>query len=382
MPEAARKDLDLIISSENAPLSVVNKTEQKKEKSFMPMLHGKATKAMAQLTGRPLQIDEITRRGKVESKDGVILAFNTLDRLSLSVSTHKLLCTAIAVFTDQNHTGAGNQRDLRTLRVAIPLKKYALWCGYDVQEYDNLTPEDKEKQDKRIKTNLDNARKTVKKDILQLLDARLEWKETVKGKSQDFVNFRILGAGGIKSGIIVLEFSASWAEYLLQLPITQFSIALLAIDNRNETAYKLAIAFLLHSNNDNNILKGTADRLKVQTLLSYTSLPNPKDNGEYVKRQGWWDRSKEPFENALDILHKIGFLESWEYCRKNGEKILDEEASEKGFFSSCEEWTETLVKFKIENAPSHTARLEAKKEKTESKKRKAKRKTDSKKEGE
>jgi hypothetical protein len=139
---------------------------------------------------------------------------------------------------------------------------------------------------------------------------------------------------------------------------------------------------LLHSNNDNNILKGTADRLKVQTLLSYTSLPNPKDNGEYVKRQGWWDRSKEPFENALDILHKIGFLESWEYCRKNGEKILDEEASEKGFFSSCEEWTETLVKFKIENAPSHTARLEAKKEKTESKKRKAKRKTDSKKEGE
>ena len=108
-----------------------------------------------------------------------------------------------------------------------------------------------------------------------------------------------------------------------------------------------------HFNMDNNQIRGTAQLLKVKTLLVVTSLPSI--DAVRKQRRRWEDRIKEPFETSLDALTKCGLLEDWEYTRSKGIPLTDEEATS---FGSFEEWTETLVKFTLADAPDHRARLE------------------------
>lgn len=345
--------------------------EAEKE-SFIPMLHGKAIDAMALMTGKPLEENKINQTASVTSGE-VKLVVRDFDQLSgtLGVSTHKLLSTAIAGFTNLNNTGLGNQRDLRTGRVIIPLEEYALRCGYDVLEHITNTPEEAKREAKRAKNALDNARKKIKKDILLLRRSGLTWEEKIKGKTGDFVDVGILGAGAIRNGSILLEFTSSIAEYLIQLPLTQYPVALLGVDERNNNAYSMGLKMAEHYNLDNNQTKGTAQLLKVKTLLNYTNLPSITDIRK--QRKGWEERIKEPFETSLDALTACGLLEEWKYTHSKGVDLTDEEAS----FTSYEDWEETLVHFTLKNAPDHTARLEARAEERkerQSKKRKTPRK--------
>ena len=326
--------------------------------SYLPMLHGKATDTIALMTGKPLEENPLNQTASI-TKGDVKLVIRELDKISnsLGVSTHKLLSTAIASFTALNNTGQGNKRDLRTGRVSIPLKEYALKCGYDVMEHTTQAPEEAEKETRRAKNALDNARKKVKKDILLLRAASLTWEEKVKGKAGDFADIGILGAGAIKNGVITLEFTTSIAEYLIQLPLTQYPTALLAVDERNNNAYTMGLAMAEHYNLDNNHIRGTAQLLKVKTLLNYTNLPNIAD----IRKQGksWEERLKEPLEKSLEILHACGLLTDWRYSKSKGLELTDEEATN---FTSYEDWEETLIHFTLKDAPDHTARIEARQE--------------------
>ena len=332
--------------------------EEQREEKYLPMLHGKATDALALMTGKPLEENPLNQTASITSGE-VKLVVRELDKLSgtLGVSTHKLLSTAIASFTNLNHTGLGNQRDLRTGRVSIPLKEYALKCGYDVLEHTTETPEDEEKEALRAKRQLDNARRKIKKDILLLRASSLTWEEKVKGKAGDFADIGILGAGAIRNGSIMLEFTTSIAEYLIQLPLTQYPVALLSVDERNNNAYSMGLAMAEHYSLDNNHIRGTAQLLKVKTILGYTSLPTIDTIRK--QRTSWEARIKEPFETALDALTACGLLADWRYSKSKGEELTEEEATT---LTSYEDWAETLIYFTLKDAPDHTARIEARQE--------------------
>lgn len=349
---------------------------EQREENYLPMLHGKATDAIALMTGKPLEENPLNQTASITSGE-VKLVVRELDKLSgaLGVSTHKLLSTAIACFTALNNTGLGNQRDLRTGRVAIPLKEYALMCGYDVMEHTTETPEEAQKEAKRAKNALDNARKKVKKDLQLLLASTLTWEEKVKGKTGDYDGINILGRGTIRSNQIFIEFSTSIAEYLIKLPLTQYPVALLRIDERNNNAYSIGLAMAEHFSLDNNQIRGTAQLLKVKTLLNYTNLPSIADVKK--QRKSWEERLKEPLEVSLDALTACGLLEDWRYSKSKGEELTDEEATS---FTSYEDWADTLIYFTLKDAPDHTARIEARQ--AEKKARQTKRKkTTKKKEG-
>lgn len=118
---------------------------------------------------------------------------------------------------------------------------------------------------------------------------------------------------------------------------------------------------------DSNISHGTANTLKVKTLLDVTTLPSI-DNAT-VKRMGWKYRIKEPFETALDTLTSCGLLEDWRYSHPKGVEMTDEEATTWGSF---EEWAYTNIYFILKDAPDHIARIEANLEKKKEKREKAK----------
>lgn len=332
--------------------------------NFLPMLHGKATDAMATMAGKKASINEISGAGAYESQQ-VKLIIQEFSELAgtLGVSTHKLLSTGVAFFTDRNHVG-NSKRILDMLRVAIPLKEYAQYCGYDVTPHDD-TPEEAKRADDALR----NARKKIRKDINILLASTLTWEEKVRGKVRDFDSMHILGRGGIRSGYINLEFTQSMGEYLIQLPLTQYPVALLGVDERNTNAYSLGLAMAEHFNMDNNQRKGTANTLKVKTLLGYTNLPSY----ESIKgKKSWGERLKEPLETSLDVLTQCGLLSDWRYSGINGTILTDEEATN---FSSYEEWADTNIFYVLKDAPDHTPRLEARAE--ERKQRAVKKKSSS-----
>lgn len=336
-------------------LSEINKATSRTQPEFFPVLHGKATDAIARMSGSKPTPNQLNNTASIESGE-VKLIIKSFDSLTgtLGVSTHKLLSTAIASFTTLNHTGAS--RSLREAKIALPLKEYALQCGYDVEEHPTETPEEAEKEALRAKRTLDNFRRKVKKDLELLYNASISWKEKIKGKEKDFAEIRILGGMGIKAGYINIEFTVSLAEYLIQLPLSQYPQSLLLLDERNDNAYNIGLKMAEHYSNDNNQIKGTAQLLRVKTLLEYTSLPNITTIRK--QRTSWEARIKEPFETALDALTACGLLEDWRYSHSKGEEITDEEAN----FSNYEEWKETLVYFTLRNAPNHAPRLAARAE--------------------
>lgn len=338
------------------------------ERNFLPMLHGKATDTLALMAGEKVTQNEINKTGILKSGE-VKLVIDKFNELSgtLGVSTHKLLSTAVAKFTEINHTGTST-REARYTSVNIPLREYALHCGYDVMEHPTETPEQAEREAKRAENALKNARKKINKDLAVMFASSLSWSEKVKGKLGDYIDIRLIEAKGISNGFIRIRFSQTFSEYLVKLPLTQYPLALLGVDERNNNAYNMGFKMAEHFNLDNNQIRGTAQLLKVKTLLEYTSLPSI---GSIRKQRTSWEaRIKEPFETALDALTACQLLEDWRYSKSKGEELTDEEATS---FFNYEEWEETLVHFTLKDAPDHTARLEARAEERET--RQAKKKT-------
>ena len=336
-------------------------------RSFLPVLHGKATKSLASMTGKPLIENPINNTRVLDTGEVKLVIEKYTGKLG--VSTHKLFNTAVMEFTNINHTGEDN-REVRSTSVFIPLREYISLCGVDIEIHETDTPEEAEKEAKRAKNALDNARKKIKKDLEFLFASSLTWSEKVKSKkTEDFVSVRLLEAIGIKNGYIQVTFAQRFADYLILLPIGQYSKALLGIDERNPNAYSMGLKIDEHYNMDNNIIQGTAQLLKVKTLLAVTSLPSIEDVRE--QRTSWEKRIKEPFENSLDALTACGFLEDWEYCKPKGEAMTDEEATA---LTTYEIWSGTLIKFTLKDAPDHTARLEAKKERQKARQEKQKKK--------
>lgn len=357
--------------------AISNTTPVTAQESYLPMLHGKATDALAVMSGHKITENKLNNTGAIEAGE-VKLILNQFTELSgtLGVSTHKLLSTAIANFTGTNHTGKA--KDLRALRVFIPLKEYAKKCGYDIEPHlvETMTPEEQEKEAKRAENALKNARKKIKKDLMLLTSSSLYFEESVKGKQGDFTIANILGKGSISKGNIVIEFTLSMGEYLIQLPLTQYPIALLSIDERNNNAYIMGLKMTEHYNMDNNHIMKTAQLLKVRTFLRLTTFPTISTVNK--NRNRWEDRIKEPFERALDALTQCGLLSDWRYSHSKGVEMTDEEATS---FITYEEWESTLVHFTLADAPDHTARLEARAEEKKARQAKGRKKTTKKKEG-
>ena len=181
------------------------------------------------------------------------------------------------------------------------------------------------------------------------------WQEKVRGKGADFDSVILLERVAIRKGYIIMEFGRNMAEYLKQLPLTQYPQGLLAIDARSENAYRLGLKMAEHYSIDNNQLKGTADRLKVSTLLAVTNLPTIEDlQNEKPDDSRHWDRRiKEYFEKALDALTgKV--IKGWEYVKPKGEPLTEEEAYN---ITDYETFASLLVQFELLEAPEHKDRL-------------------------
>jgi hypothetical protein len=323
-------------------------------KANMPMYHGKATDALATLSSKDITANPIADKAVLQTEAGdykiVIQDFSKI-KGKLSVNTHKLLSAGIAEFTQINNYGGGAVNP----KVTIPLNEYARLLGYEIDERPTDSPEAAAKEKKRAQEAVKTAKKRIRQDLELLQAMRWTWQEKVRGKGADFDSILLLERVAIRKGYIIMEFGRNMAEYLKQLPLTQYPQGLLAIDARSENAYRLGLKMAEHYSIDNNQIRGTANRLRVSTLLSVTGLPTMEMLQQEIPDDSrHWDRRiKEPFETALDRLTgKV--ISSWEYVKAKGEPLTDAEAYG---ITDYDTFTGLLVQFELLEAPDHEDRL-------------------------
>lgn len=321
---------------------------------YIPTAHGTATDQLGQLTTNDIILDSITGAANYE-RDNFKLSIEDYQKLKgkLGVNTHKLLMYGVGQFTRANNR---NTQQDSNLQISFFLKDYARLLGYRVDE--DPAAADPVEEKKRAQRVLNEAQKKIKRELDLLFALSLQWQENIKGKTKDFDNVRILGRVSVRKGVVNMEFTRTMGEYLKSLPITQFPVTQYRIDGRNPNAYALGNKFAQHFNMDNNQKRGTANRLKVETLLK--CCPDIATIEQVIQnRNSWEERIKDRFENALDEVTRAGTISSWKYTHAKGLELTDEEAQN---ITDYNTFKDLYITFEMGADIDHTERLERQEE--------------------
>lgn len=291
----------------------------------------------------------------------VIIASSIATKIGIGEA--KLLRYGVSAFTREN---AQNEKK-PILRIHGDTKDFARANGVKIDPQIMATPEEQEKENRRAAKALENFIAKLARNAETLKsNASFSWKETIRGKAKAYSGVSLIGAYKIDSAVIMLEFTQSAAEYMTQLPLSDTPRALYAVDDRKPNAYSIAQALISHYSIDNNVIRNTERMLKVETLLGYTSFPTQ----ETIKAKRWsWERLvKEPFEEALDELTRIGLLKDWRYSLSGMTELTEEQATT---ILRYEQFASLYICYDLSGYEPHADRVKLITEKREARKERA-----------
>lgn len=359
------KDQEQFITSDNSILKVKAELELIKDekgnfivkKVTIPDSFNKQ-KNLIYFYGKGTNWNKIIKRGSLieypnksfeinDKNYNISLSIKRLDKSkgTIGISTHKLFSFAICKFALFN-SNCEFKNNAEKLRVSFNLKEYALKCGYDVEKRNVKNSNEEKKESIRIKNIMDNIRKKVKKDLEILTNSNLKFIEKIKGQEKQFDSLNLLGRGCVSSGYINIEFTLSMAEYLVKLPLTQFPVSILKIDERDPNSYNMGLKFFEHFSMYGNHKKGIAQFIRISSLLKTTNLPDINDKS--VKKHGWEDRIKKPFEETLNKLKNYNILNTWYYSKQKNVRLNTQEIKKLNY----EEWRNIIIHYELNNPPN------------------------------
>lgn len=166
---------------------------------YYPMVQGEATSRLAMTATRNMAINPITGDAVIED-EGFRAFFEGYDglKIGLTVGAQKLLSTAALYLTQNNHYRPEESARIET-EVQIPLISYARLLGYPVDERETATPEEAEKEKRRIKNLMKDVRGKINDQLDVLYSLSLSWSEK-KGRVSDYQDVRLLQRKGVKRG--------------------------------------------------------------------------------------------------------------------------------------------------------------------------------------
>lgn len=219
------------------------------------------------------------------------------------------------------------------------------------------------------KASMDKFRRKVKKHLCLLDSLKVEWRDS---KGKDYMRMSFICKHGISKGIVTVQFYPDMANYLNHEYIMHFPQWLYTLDERNPNLFPLACKLYEHYSNDNNLAAGTANILKVTTLLeSCPTIPSYEEvmNGGRQVQQ----LIISPLLNTIDTLEASGKIQI-EWCNSKREPLSEEQlaAFTTDWRNNWHAFTGCYLHFEFTGAAEHEpARLEKVKQR---KKRAAKKK--------
>lgn len=352
-------------------------------KNYLTMLHGKGERALAGISGRDFTPNAYNTDQAILERQGVKIVAHGLSADNtpggkFGVAEHKLMSVIAAEFTRNNNTAPRPyNRKVTTLKVAINFKWYARQIGFNIDEQPKETEEEQQKEARRAKNALKEARKKITRTVKTLFNTTVTFSEEVTAKNGTKKLYEIADAhiiDTIPKQVIVgdyipLVMGATYGSYLIQRQMTQYPKCLLGIDERSPAAYAVGCKIAEQYHNDTNRRQGRNDRLKVETLLNVTTLPDINE----VRRAGksWEERIKDPLETALDQNVAVGHIKKWGY-RLNDKATPKEEdwctPAIKMKWSGYEQWAAATITIEMNNPPDTSERDEKKAKRIEKQK--------------
>ena len=264
--------------------------------------HGKITEALAMVDKSNVKVDRITGVAEYVS-DGVTI--NLPPKAAVKVITHKLLMFAIMKFTFLN----GN-KTISHQAITFTVKEFLKKCGINV---DN-------------KPSVDKGRAEIKKSLSVLKGIKVTIREGEDKYLFKEADLKLIDAkSGVKNGMVYVYFTDAFAKYLITRPIAEYPLSLFRCDGKKHNAYRIGYKIALHSSNANNKRVGTANTLKVVTMLNNVCMPKYSDLKN--SRQSWRYKIKQNLENALNYLSLIDLLIGWEYREIKTDSYFDYQKS-------------------------------------------------------
>jgi len=308
------------------------------------IFNGKATNVLGRAKTKG-EFDPATKILKVEGVD----IFSPESVQKVGVGTAKIFRYAVAEFTKRNSSNATG--DKANCRILLDVKDFASANGIDITSIDAMK----------------NFRRKLSSSLETLKHSGISWTEKIKGQPRSYSGMNYIGKYDLNGNSLRIEFTISMAEYLTSLPLINYPRSLYKLDDRDYNAFALGEAMCIHYGQDNNVIRQTEGKLKVETLLKYTSFPTYEE----LKSHRWsWERYvKESFENALDKLKQCGFLKDWQYCQTGGTEVTDEEIKT-GAIDSYEKFISLILKFELNDYEDPEIRAIEIKEKKDEKRKK------------
>lgn len=304
------------------------------------MFSGKATNILGKARTKG-KFDPATRALTIEG----VNIFSTESVQKIGVGTAKIFRYAVAEFTKRNHQNATG--DKINSRIFLDVEDFAIANGVDITSTDAMK----------------NFRRKIKNSLNILLTSNITWTEKIKGKEKSYSGMNYIGKYDLDGNTLRIEFTISMAEYLASLPLINYPRSLYKLDDRDFNAFAIGEAMCIHYSQDNNVIRQTEGKLRVETLLKCTSFPTYDELK--AQKRSWEERVKEPFENALDHLTKSGFLKEWKYCYEGGTEIADDEIRA-GIINSYEKFISLIIKFELNDYKESKIRaIEIKEKKAE-----------------
>ena len=294
------------------------------------MFNGKATSTLGKLK----TVGTYNEQQKTANVNGVKIISQNISQMG--VGEAKIFRYALAAFTQKNSTGTNNSK--LNLRMFLSLNDYAKATNTDI--------------------NTENGRKNFKKKLKKNLENLMEkhisfsWTEDVRGKTKNYGGLSLISGYKINKDAITIDFSLSFAEYLVSLPtLVEYPRALYSVNDRNYNAFAIGEAMFQHYSINNNVIKRTEQILSIQKILKITSFPTYEKVRE--ERASWEQKIKEQLEKALDHLYECGLIKDWCYSQAKGKKLTDEEASQ---LISYEKFASLYIWYELNAYPEHDER--------------------------
>ena len=268
-------------------------TAQQENKKELYARHGKATDALAAINRNRVKEDRLNDAAYfVQAGVKVTISNYSVAGANIGVNMNKLLLYAVALFTEQyEQTQSGSS----LYEVNFTIDDY-------IQIVGGVVPADAGKR--RRKRN--DMQKRVRRELMLLQSVQV-----TQINGNDYESVSLICRTAAQNGIVTVEFSRPFAEYLLRQAKTIIHPQLLKVGGRSPTAFALGLKITEHHYMNAKRQTKAANRLKVKNLLKVSPLPTY----ESVLKDGksWKERIRQPFEKAMNELITTGVLHSWRY---------------------------------------------------------------------
>ena len=270
--------------------------------------HTAATDALPALSKHNIVSEDSITGNVTATYHNVSMLIESFDRTrnQFRPSVDKALTACITqIVKRENFKSLVNENAITKMQTAakISYRQFAKLQAYDITQHD-----ESDKEIKRARKRMEHFVAKTKADLNTLQKTTFSWKAKIQGKTKLF-SVSPIQLVVYERGSFTVYFTPAFLSCLANTGLfTQYSDALYRVDG---SAYSIGRKMLMHSSIRNNQKQGTADHIKIGTLLSASTIVSYEDLEEQHDERHWKRKIQAPFEQALDNLKQTGVLKNY-----------------------------------------------------------------------